>query len=103
MKYQLVLQFPADSIADYDELIEIEDLLTEELDGRAKVDGHDFGSGEMNIFIFADDPNKIFETVKPLLQTRANFEKLIAAYQETEGEQYLTIWPENSQKPFSLP
>ena len=29
MKYQLVLQFPASSIADYDELIAIEDLLIE--------------------------------------------------------------------------
>ena len=102
MKYQLVLQFPAGSIADYDELIAIEDLLIEELDGRADVDGHDCGSGEMNIFIITDEAKGIFDCVKPLLAKRKNFEKLVAAYREVDGEQYTTIWPENSRKPFTV-
>ena len=59
MKYQLVLQFAADSTEDFDRLIELEDRLIEELD-VATVDGHDFGSGEFNIFVLTDDPVTVF-------------------------------------------
>lgn len=49
MKYQLVLQFAAASMEDFDRLVALEDRLTGELDNRATVDGHDFGLGEFNI------------------------------------------------------
>ena len=39
MKYQLALQFPGNSLEDYDELIVLEDVLVEELAGVAEVDG----------------------------------------------------------------
>jgi len=54
MKYQLVLQLPASSIRDYDEMVEIEEAIITDLGNFGKVDGHDVGSGEMNIFIFTD-------------------------------------------------
>jgi hypothetical protein len=60
MKYQLVLQFAADSMADFDRLVALEDRLVEELDDLTAVDGHDFGSGEFNIFILTDDPAMVF-------------------------------------------
>ena len=56
MKYQLVLQFYASSIEDFDQLIEIEEMLESTLGNLHEVDGHDFGSGEMNIFIHTNDP-----------------------------------------------
>ena len=59
MKYQLVLQFSADSLTDYDRLVSLEDKLIEELSGSANIDGHDFGSGEFNIFILSDEPAAI--------------------------------------------
>jgi hypothetical protein len=48
MKYQLVLQFRAESMMDFDELVVLEDLLIENLPPHSEVDGHDFGSGEFN-------------------------------------------------------
>ena len=51
MKYQLVLQLPASSAEDYDEMIEVEEVITGNPDNLGRVDGDDAGSGEMNIFI----------------------------------------------------
>ena len=47
MKYQLVLQFQAQSVQDFNELVVLEDLLAENLPLHSEVDGHDFGSGEL--------------------------------------------------------
>jgi hypothetical protein len=49
MKYQLVLQLPAFSAEDYDEMIELEKIIEGNLADLGDVDGHDAGSGEMNI------------------------------------------------------
>ena len=51
MKYQLVLQFQAESVQEFDELAVLEDLLVENLPSHSVVDGHDIGSGELNIFV----------------------------------------------------
>ena len=47
MKYQLVLQFQAERVQEFDELAVLEDLLVENLPSHPVVDGHDFGSGEL--------------------------------------------------------
>jgi hypothetical protein len=60
MKYQLVLQFLGDSLTDHDALIALEDRLTVALEPAHVVDGHDFGSGQMNIFVHSDDPLAAF-------------------------------------------
>ncbi len=59
MKYHLVLQWPASTIADYDALVAVETLLIERLTS-GKIDGHDMGSSEANIFIQTDDPERTF-------------------------------------------
>jgi hypothetical protein len=51
MKYQLVLQFPATSLDDYDTFVALEEILRQKICDFGEIDGHDFGSGEMNIFI----------------------------------------------------
>ena len=66
MKYQLVLQWPVPEI-NFDKLIEIEDLLIQRLPGDHQVDGHDFGSGESNIFLLTDDPKTCWENVWRIL------------------------------------
>ena len=100
MRYQLVLQFPASSIADYDEMIALEDDLIEKLGSSAKVDGHDCGSGEMDIFIYTDEPKKIFEMIRPVVAKRKLVELLIAAYRERAGENYTVVWPIGFTKQF---
>jgi hypothetical protein len=63
MQFILVLQWPAASLDDYDALIAMEDTLEGALaQGNGVVDGHDFGSGEMNIAIHTDAPLEAFGT-----------------------------------------
>jgi hypothetical protein len=102
MKYQLALQFPASSIKDYDEMIALEDELIKKLGSSAKVDGHDCGSGEMNIFIYADEPERVFETIRPVVAKRKLIENLVAAYRERTGEDYTVIWPIGFTKRFRI-
>jgi len=59
VRYILVLQWPADSEADFDALISVEDQVETALGPYASVDGHDFGSGEMNIFVETDQPKHL--------------------------------------------
>ena len=56
MRYQLVLQFEPNTMDDFDQLVILEGKLIEELGSVATVDGHDFGSGEFNIFVLTDEP-----------------------------------------------
>jgi len=51
MEFQVVLQFSASSAADFDELVALEDQVSAALGECASVDGHDFGSGEFNVFL----------------------------------------------------
>jgi hypothetical protein len=93
MKYQLVLQWPASSIKDYDEMIWVEEALISELGNLALVDGHDAGSGEVNIFLFTDDPNRAFLEIKRVLGSKDFLVGLKAAFRERTGSEYTIIWP----------
>jgi len=101
MKYQLVLQLPASSIRDFDRLILIENKLGELLGEKHFVDGHDFGSGEMNIFIHTDDPDAAFELAINSLDDLL-IAKLKVAYRKIDGEEYQMLWPENFQGEFNI-
>ena len=102
MKYQLVLQFPANSIADYTEMIALEVLLTKALGSAAEVDGHDCGSGEMNLFIHTDEPEKTFQLIRDVVANWDFFPNLVAAYRELAGEQYSVLWPIAFNKQFRI-
>jgi hypothetical protein len=95
MKYQLVLQWPASSIKDYDAMIEVEDALIEKLSEANDVDGHDAGSGEVNIFIRTDDPKRAFNEVKAILGSRDFLVDARVAYREVAGSEYTILWPKN--------
>ena len=95
MKYQIVLQWPASSIEDYDAMVSVEDLLIEELPNGSDVDGHDGGSGQINIFIQTDNPEKTFEEVKVILEDRAEWPNIRIAYREIGRSKYVIVWPNN--------
>ena len=101
MQFQLVLQFPGQYIADFDALIELEDALIITLDDAHLVDGHDFGSEEMNIFILTDDPRAAFEkayaVVAPELRSA-----LRAAFRRLEAEEYEWLHPANAEWEFRV-
>jgi len=95
MKYQLVLQWPASSIKDYDAMIEIENALMEKLSDENDVDGHDAGSGEMNIFIRTENPANAFNEVKRILGSRDVWVDARVAYREATGNEYTILWPKD--------
>ena len=91
MRYQLVLQLPED-IMGYEEFIEIENSMITALQGKANVDGHDMGAGEINFFVLTDDPEEVFKKIMELLNKETK-KMLKAAYRETESEKYVILWP----------
>jgi hypothetical protein len=66
MKYQLVLQFPAASIEDYDALILLENAVLVRLGDLGEVDGHDAGMGKMNLFVHTGSPERAYRAIKAL-------------------------------------
>jgi len=101
MKYQLVLQFPASSAKDFDQLIEVEEELMKSLGSEHIVDGHDFGSGEMNLFIHTNDPINAFEKARKYLAP-GHEQHLVAAYRDLKGNKYTVLWPKGYGKEFRV-
>lgn len=95
MKYQLVLQWSASSVDDYDSIVLLEDSLIEELPSDCEVDGHDAGSGEVNIFILTDSPTKTFEEVKDILKKSDAWSDVRIAYRDLERTEFTILWPTN--------
>ena len=95
MKYQLVLQWPATCIKDYDTMLGIEGVLSEKLSSDSEVDGHDAGSGEMNIFIHTNDPGTAFNEVKAALGSGDFWINARVAYREIDGSDYIVLWPKD--------
>ena len=89
----LVLQWPGHSEADFDALISMEDQLETALGPYASVDGHDFGSGEMNIFVATDRPTEAFADSAKVLRESPRWGDLRVAYREALGGPYEILWP----------
>ena len=99
MQYQLVLQFDGSTIEDFDDLLKLELDLGLALGGEHAVDGHHFGSEEMNIFIHTDKPDEVFEIAKSILAT-TNINEVVVAYRDFDSEDYEVIYPANYKKAF---
>ena len=93
MRYQLVIQFQATSIHDWDELVSFEETLTPRLEGSALVDGHDCGSGEFNLFIFTDDPLATFHKSQVIIHEFLPERTFKVAYRDLGSESYFCLWP----------
>ncbi|WP_345184836.1 hypothetical protein [Microbacterium panaciterrae] len=94
MKNVLVLQWPAASESDYLALISMEEALEDRLDGtQSYVDGHDFGSDEMNLFVHTDQPLDAFVEAQSALGSDPRWAGVRAAYRPTDGEEYTIVWP----------
>jgi hypothetical protein len=102
MRYQLGLQFRGDSFADYDQMVSVEDKLIETLGHSAKIDGHDCGSDESNIFILTSDPKAAFGVVRQVLQQQERLGALTAAFRSVNGEKCTILWPEDSTREFTI-
>ena len=79
-------------LGDFDRMVEAEARIDALLLGLGRVDGHDAGSGEGNIFIFTDDPKLAFQKALPCLDERDR-DTARVAYRETAGEDFTILWP----------
>jgi len=93
MKYQLVLQLPGTSIKDYDAMIELEEAIIDNLGEIGVVDGHDAGSGEMNIFIHTNQPQRAFDDLRELLTARNFMSSVRAAFREIGSDSFTILHP----------
>ncbi len=100
-RYQLVIQFKTgdDDYSLQDEVIALEDDLIEHLDpDLVDVDGHDAGSGEMNLFLFTNEPAGAFAQIKTIMMARSLLDRSTAAYRPTDGDGFVPIWPVGLQE-----
>jgi len=93
MKYQLILQFPASSLEDYDEMIELEEAIIGHLANLGYLDGHDAGSGERNIFILTDSPKAAFDRIRQMPSMRNAMPDLKVAYRELGKDGFTILHP----------
>lgn len=93
MEYQLVLQLKTGQNSDFDDLVDLEDVLEEQLEGIAEIDGHDMGRSEMNLFIITESPGKTFEVTKSVVEKSRFSNNFKAAYRDLEGEEFTILWP----------
>ena len=93
MKYQLVLQLPYSEIRDYDAMIAIEEVIIKNIGSLGKVDGHDAGSGEMNIFIHTDHPKLAFEQICRIIGSKDFMADMKVAYREFNSDTYTILFP----------
>lgn len=91
MRFQLVIQFEAALIENFDALIQVEDKLSASLGRVGYVDGHDFGRGEFNIFVLTDDAEEAFRLIQKLL-TPMSYK---AAYRDLQSDTsgFVILWP----------
>jgi hypothetical protein len=93
MMFQVVMQWPAHSLIDFDEMIAVEDLLIEKLSEKSKLDGHDFGSAEANIFVRTVDAQETLEEMRTILSGHRLWPQAVIAYRQIDGREYTVVWP----------
>ena len=99
MKYILVLQWPGNSEADFDALITMEDQLESDLEeAHGFVDGHDFGVGEMNIFVHTNRPLEAFQDAVTSLSLDPRWASVRAAYRPIDGDHFVAVWPKTLEE-----
>ena len=95
MEYLLVLQLPSySSPGEYDLLISLEESIGEGVGNFATVDGHDIGSGEMNIFFFNEKPKLTFERIDVRPSVANHMSNMKVGYREVAEDEYTPLYPE---------
>jgi hypothetical protein len=92
-KGQIVFQWPASSLEDYDLLIAIEETIRKGLGPIGLVDGHDIGAGEMDVFIHTNDPKGAFEKTMSLIQGKYDLKELMVGYRNFADDDYIPMFP----------
>lgn len=95
MKYQLVIHVPVNTPVEYEATLEVESRLIENLPEAHMIDGHDVGSGTMNIFVHTNSPKQAFAEIKEIIGNSDLWMRLRIAYRRLSGDKYTILWPRN--------
>jgi hypothetical protein len=98
LEYQLVSQVRNVDAGDFERLLGWQKSLAECLTKSATIDGHDFGSGEFNIFIFTDNPEATFRTIQSCRENQTTTWPTAAAYRHTNRDDYIVLWPAGQER-----
>lgn len=97
-KNTIIVQFKTDgAMGDWDWLIGLEDILIQAFsqNRHAVVDGHDFGNGTANIFIFPRGPwDSAITIIKAYLQRHGALSEALIIKRRKSGT-YDVAWPED--------
>jgi hypothetical protein len=93
MEYQFVIQIIAEFEDEFDAIVLLEDELIQLLEGNAEIDGHDFGSGEANIFIITSQPESTFKIIQSKYRNRMEKEQWKIAYSELGKDDFNILYP----------
>ena len=78
---------------DYDAIIAAEEMLQQDLGNVGQVDGHDAGSGEMNIFIFTDHPKLCLQASQQIFGARNFKREMKVAFRKRNEDEYTVLYP----------
>ncbi len=93
MKFQLVVQLQDDSEEGFERMIALEEELIGGLGELAEVDGHDVGQGEGNVFLLTDEPELLFDRIRPLPTAGGMLPELRIAYRPIDGDDFKVLFP----------
>jgi hypothetical protein len=99
---QLVLQFRPWADHTLEELLAVENQLEALTDLGADVDGHDFGSGEANIFLFTSDPAAALDRCVRVVASAGLLPLLSAGCRPTDEDVYVRTWPREDSSMFEI-
>jgi hypothetical protein len=103
MDYQLTLKFPYYDVADYKNILALEDKLVQKLDRSVRVDGHYAGSEIMNIFIITSQPLETFVVVLEVVRGEGLLASLSVMCKAVSGHTCARLWPLDIQQTISTP
>ena len=92
MEQQLVLQFDLSAPDDYDAVLAVEDELTVALDDMAEVEGHNVGTRTMHVFIWCDDAEETFTSVRAIVD-RELLDHARAGWRHADDDRFAPLWP----------
>ncbi len=93
MRFQVVVQFDWSDADNLERLFATEQRMGAELTGDAVVDGHDFGSGEFNIFVLTNDPSQTYKCISAFLLHEGIQSQARIACRAIDGDIYTVMWP----------
>jgi hypothetical protein len=64
----------------------------------AKLDGHDSGLGEFNVFVHTNEPVAVFQPISELIRRLHPGITFSAAYRDFTEDDYTVLWPPSLTK-----